>query len=302
MFRCILVPLDRSAFAERALPLALALARRAGARLHLAGVHRLYELDDPHACWGPYLPGRDADRRREEREYLDATARRLSAAPGAAVTAGGPRGSTALAEMAAESLLEQAGEVGADLIVAATHGLGPGAGPASRGVARALVRQGGVPVLLVKPGAAAAGPAVPDPLPSEVLLPLDGSGLAEQAIGPALGLARLSGARCTLLRVVGCRLRSGPPAEAAEAESYLERVAGGLRRAGLDLVTRVVCAPDAAEAIVGASGGRAEVLVAMTTHGRSGLGRLLMGSGAERVSLGTASPVLLYRPTGGTGP
>ena len=136
MFRSILVPLDRSAFAELALPLALEIALRAGARLHLAGVHRLYELDDPHACWGPYLPGRNADRRRQERDYLDATVRRLSATPGVVVTTGEPRGSTALAEMTAESLLEQAGEVGADLIVAATHGLGPKAGPASRGVAR----------------------------------------------------------------------------------------------------------------------------------------------------------------------
>ena len=272
--------------------------------MYLAGIHRLYELDDPHACWGPYLPGRDADRSPPGRAGLPPltpAARRLSATPGVVVTAGEPRGSTALAEMTAESLLEQAGEVGADLIVAATHGLGPEGGPASRGIARALVRQGGVPVLLVKPHGLPAGPVGPDPFPAEVLLPLDGSGLAEQVLGQAVDLARLSGARCSLLRVVGPRRSADPQAEAAEAEAYLERIAGGLRRQGLDVGTRVVSARDAVAAIVEAAGGRADVLVAMTTHGRSGLGRLLMGSVAERISLGTASPVLLYHPTGESG-
>ena len=268
MVRSILVPLDRSAFAEQALPLAAALARRAGVGLYLAGVHRLYELDDPHACWGPYLPGRDADRRRDEQAYLDATARRLSATLGVAVTAGETGGSAALADLIAEGLLKQAEAAGADLIVAATHGLGPEGGPASRGIARALVRQGGVPVLLVKPHGLPAGPAGPDPFPAEVLLPLDGSGLAEQVLGQAVDLARLSGARCSLLRVVGPRRSADPQAEAAEAEAYLERIAGGLRRQGLDVGTRVVSARDAVAAIVEAAGGRADVLVAMTTHGR----------------------------------
>jgi nucleotide-binding universal stress UspA family protein len=203
--------------------------------------------------------------------------------------------------MTAESLLEQAGAVGADLIVAATHGLGPTGGPASRGIARAIVRQGGVPVLLVKPDASPARPAGPDPLPTEVLVTLDGSSLAEQVVEPAVELAHLSGARCTLLRVVGPRRSPGPQAEAAEAEAYLERVACGARQPGVDVATRVVSARDAAEAIVEAAGSRADLLIAMTTHGRGGLGRLLLGSKAERISLHTASPVLLYHPTGGTG-
>ncbi len=55
MYRSILVPLDGSAFAEAAIPLALSIADRAGAHLELVRVHELYALHDPHASWAPYI-------------------------------------------------------------------------------------------------------------------------------------------------------------------------------------------------------------------------------------------------------
>jgi nucleotide-binding universal stress UspA family protein len=166
---------------------------------------------------------------------------------------------------------------------------------ASGGIAHALVRRSGVPVLLVKPEGQPRS-AGPELVPEEVLVPLDGSAPAERVLEPAMDLALVSEARCTLLRVVG------PEGSADEqaAEAYLERVARGVRREGLDVTTRVVRARDAAAAIVAEAGRRAGVLVAMTTHGRCGLGRLVLGSVAERVLRGTASPVLLYHPAGGT--
>jgi nucleotide-binding universal stress UspA family protein len=133
-------------------------------------------------------------------------------------------------------------------------------------------------------------------LVEEVLVPLDGSGLAEQALGPALDLAHLLEARCTLLRVVES---SGNPPEAAreEAEAYLERAAGRLRGPGLSARPRVIVAPDAAEAIVGQA--RDSGLIALATHGRGGVGRMLLGSVADKVVRGTSTPVLVYRPVAG---
>ena len=58
MFRTILVPLDGSPFAEQALPWALSLARRAGARLDLVRGHSLYALKEPAAAWAPFNPAR----------------------------------------------------------------------------------------------------------------------------------------------------------------------------------------------------------------------------------------------------
>jgi hypothetical protein len=78
MYRSLLVPLDRSSFAEQALPLALSIARRAKARLDLAEVHALYALEHPTAGWVPFEPERDAERKRQEQLYLDATARQVS--------------------------------------------------------------------------------------------------------------------------------------------------------------------------------------------------------------------------------
>ena len=60
MYLSLLVPLDRSSFAEQALPLALSIARRANARLDLVEVHALYALEDPTAAWVPFEPEREA--------------------------------------------------------------------------------------------------------------------------------------------------------------------------------------------------------------------------------------------------
>src|SRR5439155_14591928 len=56
MYRSLLVPLDRTSFAEQALPLAVGIARRASARLDLVEVHALYALEDPTAGWVPFEP------------------------------------------------------------------------------------------------------------------------------------------------------------------------------------------------------------------------------------------------------
>ena len=134
-----------------------------------------------------------------------------------------------------------------------------------------------------------------------ILVPVDGSGLAESALPKADDLARTSGARLLLLRAAEAHTVPGvdPTAEqvkvVAEAETYLGRLVEELHAAGLERVEPSVWYGPPAYAIVEAARFYHVDLIVMTTHGRSGLGRLVLGSVAESVLRGTRTPILLLR-------
>jgi nucleotide-binding universal stress UspA family protein len=121
------------------------------------------------------------------------------------------------------------------------------------------------------------------------LVALDGSALAERVLGPALDLVRLVQGRCTLLRVAEVT-------QEAEARAYLEKTARPLRGEGIAVETRVVVAPRAAEAILEEADKQRCGVIALATHGRGGVRRMLLGSVADEVIHGAATPVLVYRP------
>ena len=134
-----------------------------------------------------------------------------------------------------------------------------------------------------------------------ILVPLDGSSLAEAALPRAVELAEGSGAALLLLRAAHAPTLPGvDPTEAQvkvveEAEEYLTDVAKRLAASGLANVRTSVWYGPAAYAIVeGARLHKADLIV-MTTHGRSGLRRLILGSVAESVLRGTTTPILLVR-------
>jgi len=134
-----------------------------------------------------------------------------------------------------------------------------------------------------------------------ILVPLDGSFLAEAALPQAIDLAGTSGARLLLLRAAEAHTLPGAdPTEAQvrvveEAEAYLAEVAGRLATYGLRKVESSVWYGPAARAIVEAASFHSVDLIVMTTHGRSGIGRLILGSVAESVLRGTTRPILLIR-------
>jgi len=301
MYLSLLVPLDRSSFAEQALSLGLSIARRANARLDLVEVHALYALEDPTAAWLPFEPDRDAEFKQQEQLYLDATAKWVTSVSPVSVTAAVLSGSAVVPATVADSILERARTGKADLIVMTTHGRGPLSRFGLGSVADELIRRAQIPILLVRPGEKATG-IIPEPVLDNILIPLDGSVLAEKVLEPALDLARLMEARCSLLRVVESRSSSdnrgpGGPPDWAQAAAYLERVAGRLREQGLQVRTRVVVARHAAEAILEEAEAQASNLIALATHGRGGLKRLLLGSVADKLIRAAGSPVLVYRPT-----
>jgi nucleotide-binding universal stress UspA family protein len=303
VFRSILVPLDGSAFAEQSLPLALAVARGAGATLHFVQVHAHYELQEPVCGWLPYDPVEDAQLKQAEQSYLDALALRLRERSLVPVT------TAVVAGLAADGILSHGRACTADLIVMSTHGRGPLSRAFLGSVADQLVRQATIPVLLVRP-------QEPFPQPSaesvirRILVALDGSQLSEQILGPAVELGRSMGAAITLLhalpplRYPADRPPSGsqgsPSAreanQAKEACAYLEGLAERLREQSLDVQVRVVHGAHAATVILGEAAGGFD-LVALTTHGRGGFKRLFLGSVADKVIRGAPVPVLVYRPT-----
>ncbi len=137
--------------------------------------------------------------------------------------------------------------------------------------------------------------------PKIVLVPLDGSRLAEEALGPAIGFAR-DGATIVLLRAAEAHAsvfmdeHEAQVAVVGEAEGYLAGVAARLRHAGATDVETSVWYDTPAEAIADAARFRKVDLIVMSTHGRSGLGRLVLGSVAESVLRATSTPILLLRP------
>jgi nucleotide-binding universal stress UspA family protein len=312
MFRSLLVPVDGSPFSEQALPLAQAIARRAGAALELVLVH------EPFVYYNaPSALTVDVDQyvRDGWQHYLERLEKRLSAGATHPVT------STFLVGAAAEAILGHAAVRGSDLVVMSTHGKGPLSRFWLGSVADKLMRRLPVPVVLVRPQEAPADPAR-EPRLQHLLVTLDGSELAEQILGPAAALAALMQAEVSLLRVVDSvvaaleakvgenrvsglsptlreQLQSLKEEETADVRARLERVAEGLRSQSLRVAVRVAGSPHPAEAILAEATRLGVDLIALATQGRGGIGRLVLGSVADKVVRAAAVPVLTYCPGAG---
>jgi nucleotide-binding universal stress UspA family protein len=134
-----------------------------------------------------------------------------------------------------------------------------------------------------------------------ILVPLDGSKLAEAILPEIEKVASCMRARIILLRV--CRAHVFPgkdPTEAEvevvrKAEKYLATIVADLNGKGFDAELHVRYG-DVAEEILNHSKRNEIDLIAMSTHGRSGLGRWLLGSVAEKIVRHSEKPVLLLRP------
>jgi len=302
VFRSIVVPLDGSAFSLQALPAAVGLAARARAAVHLLHVHE--PPVSPAALPGePVLESQLASTLVAEMDrYLRDLAGRIRVRRGLEVSA------TIRHGRVAEVIAGYAREVGADLIVLTTHGRGGLSRLWLGSIADELLRIADVPLLAVRPARRAPGLGRERQF-RHVLVPLDGSDLAEQALAPAIATARLAKARVTLLRVVTPHLAIARPApvtrldraglvrQQQEAEDYLRGVADRLRQKGVPLTTDVVASGDPARAILrSAAAGRADV-IAMATHARGRLGQFLRGSVCDKVLRGASrTAVLLTRP------
>jgi nucleotide-binding universal stress UspA family protein len=302
-FTNILIPIDGSYFAECALPYARLLARATGARIHLVMVH-----EPVPALVGmgemPPLIELDESSKDQERNYLAQLSgdllhdglplvefRELEGAPGPV-------------------LCEEAERVEADLVIMATHGRGAMGRLWLGSVADYMVRHLTIPVLLVHPDR--LQPAIPPSLHS-FLVALDLSKDSESILEPVIRLAQLTQGHVTLVHVIepvigavtmGLPFAAPIPVELFEeqritAQRKLDRIADVLRERGLSVCARLIDAANAAVGLLEVLEDKRYDVIAMTTHGRGGVRRLLLGSVADKVIRGASKPVLVIRPTTG---
>jgi nucleotide-binding universal stress UspA family protein len=305
-FRSILVPLDGSPFAEQAVPLASLIAQRSGSKLRLAFVHKL-PAAPVDAAAAKLFTSIEAVTRKAERTYL----RRIQAK----LREGGIRLSSAvtLTGDPGPALAQYAGEMAIDLVVMATHGRGGIRRAWLGSVADHLIRHLEVPVLLVRPteGAAPQG----RPAAGRILVPLDGSPLAEEALEVGARLARTWDTEVTVLQVVPPVLPSPdlalPVPSAydeeltemcrAQAQDYLDDVVERLRAQGLRATGVAAVGWSTVDTILDVARPEHIAFVVLATHGRGGLRRLALGSVADKLVRGADVPVLVCRSAAGGG-
>ncbi len=301
-FQSILVPLDGSPLAEQIIPLAFEIARAARSKVRLVLVHQTPQPPvEPHSS--QLYVSADLATRKVERGYLNTLRTRLRKSSGlqiSAVTIDGPAGPT---------LGKYVQDIGADLVAMTTHGRGGLRGAWLGSVSDHLIRSLKIPVIVARAREGMGAVSEP-PKIREILVPLDGSPLAETALGPASAIARLFGAELLLVQVVrplsaGSLLPLPFPSgydtevlavERKETQKYLDSLANDLRDHGVGVRATVVVGHNVAEALLDLAHPQRIDLVAIATHGRGGVQRLLLGSVADKLIRGAGPPVLVIRP------
>lgn len=309
MYQHVLLPLDGSPFGEHALELATTIVRRCGARLELVHVHN---ENAEVVTWEPVTPFRFEGLETSEREWEGSEVRfeetyLTEKAQHIATDLDGCATCKVLKGPVVTALADEIKAVNPDLVVMATHGRSGFSRLWLGSVADALVRHVHKPMLLVR----SASEEDPNPVlkTDHILIPLDGSPLSESILPHAVNLGEGMGSTFTLLRVLppvwtSPEVMSEPDmlAEGAlkervtEAREYLACVAKLLSGGGAKVNCEVVVGSAAAAAILEFARTRNVDVIAMATHGRGGVPRLILGSVADKVLRGATSPILLYHP------
>jgi len=309
VFERIMVPLGGSHFAERAIPQALALASRWGASIELATVAEV-------ASGGGVArsgKGGDARERGQEqaREYLAGVEDRIRAAG----FAGEVEASVLSTGNIAQTLVHRIFEGETDFVVMTTHGRGAVERAWLGSTADGVIRRSPCPVLLLRPSTD-DGPEPPaEPVPfsrasaafKRVVVPLDGSSESESILPQVVPLLG-EGAQVTLLQAVPPLSAGGYPylphsvreeqdqAEIKDAtREYLEEMAARIGGESRSFQAAVPVTNQAGAAILKTAREQDADLIAMSTAGRGGVARLLLGSVADKVVRGSEIPVLVYR-------
>lgn len=278
----ILCPTDLSDTSVQSIPLAAWFARLHGADLHLLNVHLLHAMSPPQE--DVPFPGEQ-----EAREALEASAAGIEWNQ---VVHRVERGINA-----APTILEYAEANDVDLIVMGSHG--------RRGFRRLLlgsvtsevVRMSPIPVLVVRHEPDAEPPRSVD----RVVVPVDFSAATDRAVRIAVELATTFDAPIELLHAVEPipYMQMAYPISVdtsefeAQAQSRLDEMSASLEFSG-DVRARAVVG--LTEDVVAEAAGRSDApLVVMSSHGQSGVARVLLGSTTERLLRQAPCPVLVVR-------
>ena len=300
MYEKILVPLDGSELAEVALPYAEELAGRLGSEITLVFVLTpgSESVPDPYRRLHQYYIEKMVENTKEgaERYVKKPQGKAIKVEP--RILVGNP----------AEEIVEYASKEDIGLIVMATHGRSGISRWALGSVANKVVRATERPVGLIR--AKGARPDVRQKgILNKALVPLDGSKEGEAVIPYIEELASRLKAEVVLLQVLSTSYHvitaegygyviytdQQMESDKAFARDYLEKVGARLKRKGV-IVKSEVRLGIAAEEIIKLADEMYADVVAMSTHGRSGVGRWVFGSVADRVLHEGNTPLLLVRP------
>ncbi len=301
MFEKILVPLDGSPLAEGILPYVKVLAKALHSRVVLLHAAEASPLDHRDPELEPYATETVERIRPLAESYLEEVAedlRRDSLQVEKKVAQG----------KAADEIVDYAEGQGVDLIAMSTHGRSGLARWVVGSTADKVLRSADRPLLLVRPRDDETAEPATGAL-SRIVVPLDGSPAAETVLTFVEHLSRALGLEITLVQVIGVEttVQFGPmvpdswpvPNDVLEridvvASGYLAGIARELEHKGLSAQWEVLRGSPAHRLVDFASEDPGS-LVAMTTHGRSGFRRWVMGSVADHVVRNTGEPVLVVR-------
>jgi nucleotide-binding universal stress UspA family protein len=290
----ILVPLDQFMLAEFAVPIAMGLTDDDG-KIDLVSVVE----PAPVMAYSEY----DRIAREASEKYLGEVAKQLA-------DSGVETSTTVLSGPPASTLLDQIKESHPDVVVMATHGRGPFTRVWLGSVADRVVRRSPRPVILVKPHEDEEVRFEAVAKPEVVAVALDGSELAEHTIDAIGELEFPDTTRYHLVRVITYPHSVASPylphavignrefvdQEREEAEAYMERTASRLREEGRNVTWKVTLAEFTGPAIVEEADSEGADMIAVATHGHSGVMRLALGSVADKVIRLSDVPVFVAGP------
>lgn len=293
MFKRILVPLDESALAEKALNYLPSFIDPAHTEVVLLSV---LETMRYAATAYQYAPSMIDEVYKSYEMYLQTMQQWL--------LDHGYAGFTKLVEGdAASQILAVAEKTGADLIAMTTHGRAGVARLAMGSVAERVIQNATLPVLLIHNQT-----AMPHTKIERILVPLDGSVFAEQALNQATMLSKATGAELRLLEVVvqldlqyDLAYTPNPTAFVPaddyafnNAEANMKSLALRLQADGIPCQTTVLRGDPASVICDVVNESQIDVVV-ISTHGRTGFKRWMYGSVANQVLHGVNCPVLVLR-------
>lgn len=292
MYRTVLVPLDGSSLSERAVAYGEMLAHAADAHLVLLRV-----IPPPEFLDSANLAARDKAMS-DATEYLSQFVVQAAGEPAIDTLAYSGEPTSIIVEEARARPLS--------VIVLSTHGRNGVSELVSGSVARDVLRHSQSAVMFIPPNCTGSWSSEH---PGRVLVTLDGSKASEAILPNALDVAQALRVEMILMRVVAVtsyiRVEGYPdpvgvPTEgisATEAGTYLDEVADEVRQEGQKVTTLVPEGLDPASAILLAAQDQEAALIAIATHGRSGLPEVILGSVASSVIKQATVPVLLIRPS-----
>lgn len=299
MYQKILIPLDGSKTAERVLPYARTLAKKLKVPVELMAVIDIAEMAmhvSPERA--RFLDTLVEEGVRSSQDYLKSIANSFT---GLTVTCTVDKG------RAGDAIIESAAKSKATLIAMSTHGRSGMSRWLLGSVTEKVLRGTSNPLLLIRAeeGSTAEG----DAMLKTVIVPLDGSDLAESVLPVVTGLAKTLNLEVVLLRAYNIPASTYAGAEdyyavnyeqireeiKKEAQGYLDRKAEELKKQGVKAVSCVLPEGYAADEIIALGRKTPDNLVAMCTHGRSGVKRWVLGSVTEKVVRHTGDPIMIVR-------